>query len=208
MTTRARLVSSVCPSVRRSDGLVAPRARCSRDVSVAGVGLVTRRTSLLTAVIHFDLAVAALACTLSPIGCMRRVAPRASCVGIDRRCNQSRLLTVAVCAGPGGKLVGLVAGRTRVVHRQGRCRYPLVTSRARLHGCDAGFVSSMAIEAALASCVRGMVIRPLLVAALAVSWRNGGFFMRLVAILAVGRGVLHDGLLRPLRTAMTIDARR
>jgi hypothetical protein len=66
----------------------------------------------------------------------------------------------------------------------------------------------MAIETALTSRMRSVVIRPLLMAALAVSWRNGRFFMRLVAILAVRRGVLHDGLLPALRTAMTIDARR
>ena len=208
MTARARLLSGVRPSVRRSDRLVASRARCRRNVGVAGVGPVTRCASFLTPMAHFDLAVAAAARTLGPFGCMRRVAARASCVGIDRHCNQSRLLTVTARAGPGRKFVRLVAGRTTVVHRKGRCRNLLVTTRARLRGCDGGFVGSMAIEAALTSCVRGMVIRPLLVAAFAVSRRNGGFFVRLVAIFAVGRRVLHDGLSLTLLTAMTIDAGR
>jgi hypothetical protein len=69
-------------------------------------------------------------------------------------------------------------------------------------------MSSMAIETTLASDVRGVVIRPLLVAALATLWRNSGFFMRLVASLAIGRGVLHDGPLGALHTAMTIETRR
>jgi hypothetical protein len=94
------------------------------------------------------------------------------------------------------------------MYREGRCRDLLVTCRACLHRGDAGFVSSMAIETALAAHVRGVVVRPLLVATLTVLRRNGRLLVRLVAILAVGRGVLHDGLLRALRPAMTIDACR
>jgi hypothetical protein len=94
------------------------------------------------------------------------------------------------------------------VHRKGRCRYLLVTIRAGLHGGDAGFVGSMAIEATLAPRMCSVVVCPLFMAALAVFRRNGGLLVRLVAIFAVGRGVLHDGLLRALRGTMTIDARR
>jgi hypothetical protein len=93
------------------------------------------------------------------------------------------------------------------VHRKGRRRYLLVTSRARLHGCNAGFVGSMAIETTIASGVRGMVIRPLLVAGLAVLWRKGGRLVRFVTVLALGRGVLHDRLSGALHIAMTIETR-
>jgi hypothetical protein len=206
---RACLIPGVRPAIRRRDRLVARRAgrRCS--VRVTGVWLMTRRASFVTAVAHFDLTVAALACAFGRAGRMRRMTTRATPVSIDRRRHECRLLTMAARTRPcsGGKLVGLVASRTRVVHREGRRRYLLVTSRARLHGCNAGFVSSMAIEATFATGVRGMLIRPLLVAGLAVLWRNSGLLVRFMAVLALGRDVLRDRLSGALHIAMAIETR-
>src|SRR5579859_4161534 len=141
---------------------------------------------------------------------MRRVAIRAARVG-GYDVGQARGFR-AVAPGAHAwlslEVVRLVARETRVVARGLRARGFFVTTRAPHDGRARRLVRLVAVAAVLASLVRGMAQRALLVAARARLRRDRRCLVWVVALLAVDGRVLDHGSVRAQLLGVATDAGR